>query len=407
MAHRSSNRWLILALGTVVHIVAVGIPWTVMPVLFTSASEELHLSLGELGLLWSMMPIGTAIFALPGGLLGDRLGFARTIGVACFVVAAASVLRGLATNLATLSLFMFLSGASIALVFPTLQKTGGMFPRREQGLATGLLVSGFLVGGVLATALSATVLMPLLGSWRNVLFAYSGLAALAGAIWLLMVKGPAENPKGLATVPAPKVSVRECVRVVFRVKDTWLLALGNMAVVGSFIALTGYLPTYLEQATQSKTMADTMSSTLFGASIVGAILVPTLADRLRASRAVLVAASFVAFAGIMAMPFAGAPLFWVLVPLAGASIQGAGTLVVTRIVQMKEVGFAYAGTALGLVGGLCNFGGFVMPAVGGPLAEVNQSWPFILWALLVLLGAGCFALLKAGRREVVAGEVTR
>lgn len=402
MSSKSSNRWLILALGTLVHMIAVGIPWTVMPVLFTSASEEMHLSLGELGLLWSMMPIGTAVFALPGGLLGDRLGFARTIGLGCLVVAAASVLRGLSTNLVTLSLFMFLSGASIALVFPTLQKTGGMFPRREQGLATGLLVSGFLVGGVLATALSATVLVPLLGGWRNVVFAYAALSALVGAVWLLAVKGPGENPEAPAVTATAKVSVRECVRVVFRVRDTWLLSVGNLAVVGSFIALTGYLPTYLEKASGSKTMGDTISSTLFGASIVGAILLPTLADRLRAPKMVLVGASVVAFAVVMSMSFTRSSLFWVLVPLAGASIQGVGTLVVTRIVQMKEVGFAYAGTALGLVGGMCNFGGFVMPAVGGPLAEVNDRWPFILWAVLVLAGAGCFTLLRAGRRELAA-----
>jgi len=397
MTVKSPNRWLILTLGTLVHTVAVGIPWTVMPVLFTSASEELHLSLGELGLLWSMLVIGSAIFALPGGMLGDRLGFARTVGLSCFVVAACSALRGLSTNLATLTVFMFLSGASIALVFPTLQKTGGMFPRRQQGLATGLLISGFLIGGVLATALSATVLMPLLGGWRNVLFAYSGLCALIGIVWLLMVKGPAENPEAPAVTSTIKVGLRDCVKVVFRVRDTWLLSMGNLAVVGSFIALTGYLPTYLEQATRSKTMGDTISATLFGASIIGAILVPTLADRLRAPKTVLLTVTAIAFGAIAFMPFAAAEFFWVLVPVAGASTQGVGTLSVTRVVQTKEVGFAYAGTALGLVGGMTNFGGFVMPAIGGPLAEVNVTWPFVLWAAFVLLGAGCFAFLRSDR----------
>jgi predicted MFS family arabinose efflux permease len=157
------------------------------------------------------------------------------------------------------------------------------------------------------------------------------------------------------------------------------------------------LPTYLEQATRSKTMGDTISATLFGASIIGAILVPTLADRLRAPKTVLLTVTAIAFGAIAFMPFAAAEFFWVLVPVAGASTQGVGTLSVTRVVQTKEVGFAYAGTALGLVGGMTNFGGFVMPAIGGPLAEVNVTWPFVLWAAFVLLGAGCFAFLRSDR----------
>ena len=121
------NKWLVLVLSTLVHMLAVGLPWTVMPVLFTTTSRELDLSLGQIGLLWSMLPIGAALVALPGGMLGDRLGYIKTIGLGCFVVAIASGLRGLSTNLTTLTIFMLLSGASIAIVFPNVQRIAGVF----------------------------------------------------------------------------------------------------------------------------------------------------------------------------------------------------------------------------------------------------------------------------------------
>ena len=109
-----------------------------------------------------MLPIGAAAIAVPGGMLGDRLGFVKTIGIGCFAVAAANALRGLAAGLPALTLSMFLCGAAIALVFPNLQRVSGIFfPRRQLGLATGISVSGFAIGGVLTTALSATVVMPL------------------------------------------------------------------------------------------------------------------------------------------------------------------------------------------------------------------------------------------------------
>jgi hypothetical protein len=91
-------------------------------------------------------------------------------------------------------------------------------------------------------------------------------------------------------------------------------------------------------------------------------------------------------------------LYWLLIPLAGAMTQGIGTLIIAYAVQLKGIGNVYAGTTLGLVGGMANLGGFVMPIVGGRLAEISQTWPFFLWAALSLSGAACFVFLK-GMRE--------
>jgi nitrate/nitrite transporter NarK len=109
-------------------------------------------------------------------------------------------------------------------------------------------------------------------------------------------------------------------------------------------------------------------------------------------------------AAIMLLSVADSTLFWVLIPLAGCLTQGIGALVIAHAVQLKEIGYAYAGTALGLIGGLSNFGGFVMPAIGGKLAETNGTWPFILWALASLSGTVCFAFLKEQRRTRAVGR---
>ncbi len=396
VSSKTLNKWLVLVLVTLVHMLVVGIPWTVMPVLFTSAAKELNLSLGQIGLLWSMLPIGAAAFALPGGLLGDRLGFVRTVGIGCFAVALANGLRGVSTNLSTLTIFMFLCGASVALVFPNLQRVSGVFfPRNQLGLATGILISGFAIGGVLATALSATVIMPLLGSWRNVLFLYSVLCLLSGIIWFLLMRTPetSPNPTNVGN-QLPRATFRKSITSVFRIKDTWLLSAGNLGIVGSFISLNGYLPTYLERTGLTKNIGDTMTSTLFLASIIGAIVIPTLADRLGARKMVLIVSAIITFVGIILLSVASPALFWVLIPLIGCTTQGIGTLVIMQTIQTKEIGLVYAGTALGLIGCFANVGGFIMPIIGGKLAESNQTWPFILWALFSLSAAGCFALLK-------------
>jgi len=358
-----------LALVTLAHMLVVGVPWTVMPVLFTAAADELHLSIAQIGLLWSMLPIGAAVVAVPGGMLGDRLGFVKTIGIGCFAVAAANVLRGLATSLPALTLFMFLCGAAIALVFPNLQRVSGVFfPRRQLGLATGVSVSGFAIGGVLTTALSATVVMPLTGSWRHVLFLYSLVCLVVGVVWLLVLRGRG-TPQGES--PGPETSrpgFANSIAAVFGSREAWLLAIGELGLVGSFISLNGYLPVYLESTGLAKSLADTMTSTLFIASIAGAIGIPALADRIGAGKVVMIVSAVIATAAIALFATSVPALYWALIPLVGATTQGIGTLALAHAMQIRRIGQTHAGTALGFIGGMANFGGFVMPAIGG-------NWP--------------------------------
>jgi nitrate/nitrite transporter NarK len=151
---------------------------------------------------------------------------------------------------------------------------------------------------------------------------------------------------------------------------------------------------YLEEIGLPKTVGDTMASTLFVASIVGAIGLPALADRVGKARAVMIASCVITSAAIVLLSVAGPSAFWFLIPMAGCLTQGIGTLVIAHTVQIRAVGIAYAGTALGLIGGFANLGGFVMPLAGGKLAEIDPTWPFIMWALTCLAATVCFLMLR-------------
>jgi len=265
-------------------------------------------------------------------------------------------------------------------------------------LATGITISGFAIGGVLTTALSATVIMPLVGSWRNVLFLYSGLCVLIGIIWLLLMRKSSDHisrPESSTVVARP--SFRESITAVFRIKEMWLLAIGNLGIVGSFISLNGYLPVYLEKIGLGKSMADTMSSTLFVASIIGAIAVPAIVGKVGNLKLVMIICAVATSVAIVLLSIADNALFWVLIPAAGALTQGVGTLVITQAVQMKRIGPVYAGTAVGLIGSLSNIGGFILPIFGGKLADINQTWPFFFWAVVSLTSTVCFILLGKER----------
>jgi len=46
-----------------------------------------------------------------------------------------------------------------------------------------------------------------------------------------------------------------------------------------------------------------------------------------------------------------------------------------------------------------NVGGFLFPIIGGNLAEINQVWPFIFWAIIIFAAViGLFLMRETGHK---------
>ena len=393
---QTPNKWFVLIMTTLVFIGAVGIPFTAMPVLFSSVTRELRLTLAEVGMIWGALPLGTALSSIPGGMLGDRFGFRKVIGIGCFIIALTNGLRGICVDPVTLTISMFLCGASIGAVIPSMLKVASLFfPPRQLGLVVGIINSGFNIGAILATALGATFLLPLVGSWRNVLFFYSAIGVILGTIWLLVIREtkPSQTTSCTDTTER-KVPFRETLGVVLRIKDMWLLAIASVGLVGSFLALMGYAPVYLENIGVPKGTGDTIASTIFVAGILGAIILPALSDRIGARKIILIVCAAVAGISIYLLSISDTMFFWLLMPLIGAFIMGAITLSLAIPLEIKEVGHIYGASAVGLIVASQNLGGFLLPIIGGNLAEINQSLPFVFWAIVIFVAIICLFFIR-------------
>jgi len=388
-------------MANLVFIGVVGMPFTAMPVLFSSVTRELQLSLAYVGMIWGALPLGMALCSILGGLLGDRFDLRKVIGFGSFVIALASGLRGVSGGPVTLIIFMFLSGAALSIVIPNLPKIVGLFfPPRQRGLAFGMVNSGFNIGSILATALGATFILPLVGSWRNVIFFYSAICVVLGIIWLLvMKKGKSGQAIAGTSTTEREVPFRETLATIVRVKELWLLVITNFGVVGSYIALMGYIPVYLENAGVMKITGDTISSTIFMAGIIGAIALPTLSDRIGTRKLVLITCAAVTGMSTYLLSISGTMLFWLLIPLIGIAAMGFITLSLTMPLEMRGVGPIYGASAVGLVVAGQNVGGFLFPIIGGNLAEINQVWPFIFWAIIIFAAViGLFLMRETGHK---------
>ena len=398
---KALNKWLILLMANLILAGAVGIPFTAMPVLFSSVSRELQLTLAHIGMIWGALPLGVALFSILGGLFGDRFNLRKVIGIGCFVIALMSGLRGTCGDPVTLIIFMFLCGASLGAVIPSLPKVVGLFfPPRQLGLAIGILNSGFNIGAIFATALGATFILPLVGSWRNVLFFYSAICVILGIIWLSVIREAKPSQATAVTdLTERKAPFLEALAMVIRVKDMRFLIIANLGLAGPFLALMGYVPVYLENAGVLKSTGDTMASTIFVAGIIGSIMLPALSDRIGTRKIVLIVCTAITGISTYLLSISDTVFFWLLIPLIGVAVMGAISLSLAIPLEMRRIGPIYGASAVGFVISSHNVGGFLFPIIGGNLAEINQSWPFVFWAIIFFAATICLFFVGETGRE--------
>ncbi len=371
-----------------------------MPVLFSSITNELDLTLLQIGVIWGCFSLGMTFGSFLGGLAGDRFKLYKVIGILCFMVALTNGLRALSFDYISLCVSMLLCGIAVGAAIPTVNRVPGLyFPPGQLGLAVGITNSGFCIGAMLSTALGATFILPLVGSWRNVLFVYSTVCFILGCAWLALMTGtqvPRQNSAHKGS-DEKTVALHEALGVIFRSRDMWLILIVNVMLMGSFTAIMGYLPAYLANSGLPGNVGDSISSTLFFAGIAGALLVPLISDRIGRRKALIIACAVIMGAGTYLLTISNTVFLWVMVPLIGFAYMGVVALCYTIILELKGVNPAYKATSLGLAVTSQNIGGFLLPIVGGLLTVSNFAWPFILWSAAILVAALClFGLPETG-----------
>lgn len=395
----SNYRWYILTLGALTHTFAVAMPMMSLPVLFKEISVELDLNLVQIGTVWGMIPLAGIFVVLIGGLLGDRFGVKRTLSTLCFLAGLAGALRGLSGSFISLATTMFLFGILNASIPINVHKVASIwFPGRHLGLANGILSLGMGLGLTAGAMISATILSPLLGGWRNVLLLYGAISIGISILWLLTRSelGQVESPSGYAGT----VLFRQALSRVVRIRGVWFLGLIMLGQMACTTGMIGYLPLYLRGIGWTAASADGALAASNSASMMLVIPMALLSDKLGSRKTILLAAMLITASGVGLLSVVGGAMVWVSVIIASIARDGFMAVTITMITETEGVGAAYAGTALGLAMTLSRVGGIISPPVGNSLAGINPGLPFIFWAALAAVALFGFHFLKdTGRRQ--------
>src|SRR5512137_2539888 len=260
--------------------IIAGLDRMCLPVLFPEISLDLNLSLVSIGTIWGMDPLAGMFISLPSGLIADRFGLKRTLTIGCVLAGLFSALRAFTHSFFGLAATMFMFGLMAAITPAIVPKTSALwFPKRYLGLTNALINIFWYFGSMTATMLSATVLSPALGGWRNTLLVLSAPAAAMGLLWLTTGREPQKSELPAASVSS--VPFKQAFFKVIRNKSVWFIGLIQLAFFGSNTGLYGYLPLYLRNIGWTAQAADSAITVLNGACMVGIIPMVLLANRLK------------------------------------------------------------------------------------------------------------------------------
>ncbi len=161
----------------------------------------LGLSKVAMGQIFTSFLIGYAVFQIPGGMLGDRIGPKVTLGVSVLVWGVCTILTGSVTRstsflflspFALLWLIRFVLGLAEATTYPVGTRVvyNWIEPRRR-AFATSLMLTGTSVGAAVASPLMSWLMVRV--GWQAAFWITSGAAFLVAIAWFLFAANKPPN----------------------------------------------------------------------------------------------------------------------------------------------------------------------------------------------------------------------
>jgi predicted MFS family arabinose efflux permease len=232
------------------------------------------------------------VLQIPVGVLADTLGPRLILACGSAIAGAGSVAFALAPTWEIAALGRTLVGVGVSTAFIAILKVTALwFPANRFATLNGVTMFVGNLGAVVAGAPLAWLVTQT--SWRAIFGALALLSlALAAATWIWVRDRPEQLgfPSPHGPVPATtRVHWAQALRRVLANPATWPGFFVNLGVGGSFLAFAGLwaVPFMQENYGQPRIIAALHASLLLLGVAVGAIVVGVVSDRLRNRRGVM------------------------------------------------------------------------------------------------------------------------
>jgi len=342
--------------------------------------------------------VGLTLGALAGGPLADRLGRKSVMLASVLIFGVFSIVTAQATDIASLSLFRFLTGLGLGGSMPnTISLTAEYSPHRLRTTLITVMFAGFPVGNVAAGLVSAALIEPY--GWPSVFYAggIAPLVLLPFALLLLpesvrflvaqrqsgariaatlgrIAPDPALRPDANYTLPEVELKGLP-VQHLFRDGRAmgtlllWLAFFMNLLIIYFFVT---WLPQLLGQVGLSAQHSILTAALFNSGGAIGGIVVGILTDRSEPYRLIVAAFGAAVFC-IVGVAYAGAslPSLVVSIFLTGVTVVGAQNGINALAARLYPTDVRSTGVSWGL--GIGRIGSIVGPFIGGELISMGWS----------------------------------
>jgi len=370
------------------------LPILIAPPLAGEIAEALSLGSAAVGALTTVPYVVLALSMMLAVRFARRIGMLRALTLALAVVALGSGARGLTLSAPVLFTASVVMGLGLAVMQVTVPALLRDWTPSHLGLGSAIYLNGMTVGELLGAGGTRPVVLTLAGdSWQMALLLWSLPALVIVVLLAVRLRKSSRRGKGAAVseaVPSRSLSLRSA--------RVWLMGVPLAASIGLFMGTNAYLSSILEARGEAELL--TLALLFYNASPLAASLVMLWRGRRWITRrrplGIFAALGVLGLLGFLGME--GWPALIALV------ISGFGiTLELTLIMALPpclERGEAVASLTAGM-----SFVGysmaFVMPMIGGWLAEAfsHESlalWPMLLFATLSLVAVYRMPLSASG-----------
>jgi ACS family glucarate transporter-like MFS transporter len=370
-------------------------------------SRDLGLSKVQMGYVFAAFGVAYALFEIPGGWLGDKMGPRKVLMRIVIWWSTFTALTGYMWNFQSMVVARFLFGAGEAGCFPNLTKAFSTWlPNTERVRAQGILWMFARWGGAFTPPLVIAIFKLMSWRWAFALFGCLGVVwAVFFYLWfrdnprdhksvnageLELLAGNEKLATGHGDVPWGKL---------VKSRTVWLLWLQYFLLSYPWYFYVTWLPTYLQEYRHLSPEVSANYAILplfFGG--LGSIVCGFISARfvrmtgsVKKTRRMLASLGFLGAAisinssdALYGMIFMGLASFCndLVMPGAWASCM--------------DIGGKYAGTVAGSMNMMGNVAAFVAPAAGGYiLRETGGNWNVFLYSMaaMYLLGTFCWPFI--------------
>jgi cyanate permease len=377
-------RWVMLALAWATYFCFGLVSFSLAP-LVTPIISELKLTYTQFGIAAGAWPLFYIAFSYPAGIIIDQLGLKKSLTVGTLVVASSAILRSYTIDFISLFTSVAVFGIGAPMISIGLPKlVASWFSGRERGTASGIYFTGVSMGTAFSLGATNMLILPIFGSWRNALILYGIIPIIVVLFWVKFAKSSRFPDSEIAVF---KENIWKSIFSLLRYRNIWFIVLIGTTSFMVIHGLNNWLPKILETQNLTPALAGILAASFSIFRIFGSLIIPRTSYFFNSGKTIVAIILCITALSILILPFGNENLALFSIASIGLFIGALSPILLTILMDTREVEMKKMGAAGGLYFSFGEVGGVLGPVLVGLFRDFTGNFFSGLTILAMIVAA--------------------